>query len=163
MFRREADEINRRAALERAIHDHELKVNAAEAREYMRDGKRLTAESVKADLENQKCIIKKRESDVEEERQRHLDKRNADVDSAKARVAQRRKDRAKQELRRAESNTFTANASQLARHVCKHATVSYRAQNTRGMRRWAKGNKNHEEDGRRRMLRRVQELQEHKR
>ncbi|CAN0006826.1 unnamed protein product [Ectocarpus sp. 12 AP-2014] len=163
IFRREADEISRGAALERAIHDHELKVNAAEAREYMRDGKRLMAESVKADLENQKCIIKKRESDVEEERQRNLDKRNADVDSAKARVAQRRKDRAKQELRRAESNTFTANASQLARHVCKHAAVSYRAQNTRGMRRWAKGNKNHEEDGRRRMLRRVQELQEQKR
>ncbi|CAM9902934.1 unnamed protein product [Ectocarpus sp. 6 AP-2014] len=163
IFRREADEINRRATLERAIHDHELKVNAAEAREYMRDGKRLTAESVKADLENQKCIIKKRESDVEEERQRNLDKRNADVDSAKARVAQRRKDRAKQELRRAESNAFTANASQLARHVCKHAAVSYRAQNTRGMRRWAKGNKNDEEDGRRRMLRRVQELQEQNR
>lgn len=163
IFRRETDEINRRAALERAIHDHELQVNAAEAREYMRDGKRLTAESMKADLDNQKCIIKKRESDVEEERQRNLDKRNADVHFAKDRVAQRRKDRAKQELRRAESNTFTANASQLARHVCKHAAVSHKAQKARGIRRWAKENKNHEQDGRRRMLRRVQELQEQKR
>ena len=83
--------------------------------------------------------------------------------AAKARVTQRQAERSKKALYVAESNAFTANTSQLARYVGKYATMSHKSQNARGMRQWVKGKKVHEEDTRRRMLRRVQQLQEQKR
>lgn len=163
IFRQESDEINDRAALERAIREHDLKINAVEAREYARDSRRQAAEALEANLANQMADIKKRESEVESERRRSSRKRQADVGSAKARVAQRREGRAKQALHLAESNTFSTSASQLARHVGKHTTMLNKAQNARGIRRWVQGQKAHKEDMRRRMLTRVLMLQEEKR
>lgn len=163
IFRHESDEINDRAAFERAIRDHELKASAMEAREYARDNRRLAAEALEVNLANQMVDTKKRESNVERERRRSLRKRQSDVESAKARVAQRQEVRAKQALRVEESNAFTTSASQLARHVNKHAAVLSKAQNARGVRRWVKDQKAHKEDMHRRMLSRVQKLQEQKR
>lgn len=163
IFRRESDEINHRAAFEKAIHDHELRVNAVEAREYARESRKHVAETLEAGLASKMADIGRREGEAEAERRRSLEKRQADVQAAKAKAAKRREDRAKQALSLAESRTFTANASQLARHVRKHASMSYKAQNARGMRQWVKGQRLHKEDMRRRMLRRVQELQEQKR
>lgn len=163
IFRRGSDEIKGRAALERAMHVHELKASAAEAKEYMRNGRRLAAKVLEDQLANQISGIKKREREVYGERQRKMDMRDADVEAAKARAARRREGRAKQATCVAESNAFTANASQLARHVGKFTTTSHKAQNARGMRRWVKDQKVHKEDMRIRMLKRVQELQEEKR
>lgn len=163
IFRRESDGINHRAAFERALHDRELKVNAEEAREYMRESRRHVAEALGVDLTNKMADSRRRQSEVDGERRRNLEKRQADVRAAKARAAKRREGRMKQTVSLAESRAFTANASELARHVGKHASVSLKAQNARGMRQWVKGQKLHEEDMRRRMLRRVQELQERKR
>lgn len=163
IFRHDSDAMNDRAALERAIRDHELKANAVEAREYARGNRKLAAEVLEVNLANQIADTKKRESEVECERRRSSRKRHTDVESAKARVAQRQDGRAKQALRVAESNAFTRSASQLARHVNKHATVLIKAQNARGVRRWVKDQKVHKENMHRRMLSRVQNLQEQKR
>lgn len=163
IFRRESDEMKDRAALERAMQGHELKASAAEAREYMRNGRRLATRVLEEELANQISGIRKRESEVNGERQRKLDKRDADVGAAKDRAVRRREGRAKQALCVAESNTFTAHASQLARHVGKFATTSHKAQNVRGMRQWVKDQRVHKQDMRWRMLKRVQDLQEEKR
>lgn len=163
IFRRESDEINDRAAFEKAIHNHELKINAVEAREYVRESRRHAVEALEAELSNKVADSKRRESEVEVERRRSLEKRQADVQAAKARATKRREGRTNQALSLAESRAFTENASQLARYVGKHASVSHKAQNARGMRQWVKGQKLHKEDMRRRMLRRVQNLQEQKR
>ncbi|CAM9206404.1 unnamed protein product [Hapterophycus canaliculatus] len=163
IFRRKTHEMKDRAALERAMHGHELKANAVEARECMQNGRKLAAKVLEEELANQITGIKKQESKVDRERQRKLDKREADVGTAKARAARRREGRAKQALCVAESNVFAAHASQLARHIGKFASTSHKAQNVRGMRRWVKDRKVEKEDMRRRMLKRVQELQEEKR
>lgn len=163
IFRNESDEINDRAALEKAIHDHELRMNAVEARGYQRESRRYVTEALEAELANKMADSRRRESEVERERHRKLEKRQADVQAAKARVTKRREGRTNQALRLEQSRVFTANVSQLAWHVGKHASMSYKAQNARGMRQWVTGQKLHKEDMRRRMLRRVQELQEQKR
>eukprot|EP00903_Cladosiphon_okamuranus_P010060 g9535.t1 len=163
IFRRESDEINHRAAFEKAIHERELRVNAVEAREYMLKSRKHVAETLETRRANKMADSRRREGEAEAERRRSLEKRQADVHLAKARAAKRREDRAKQALSLAESRTFTANASQLARHVGKHASMAYKAQHARGVRQWVKGQRLHKEEMRRRMLRRVQELQEQKR
>lgn len=163
IFRREADEIRERAALERAIHGHEMKTNAVEAREYMRVSQRHTAKALEAELATKMKDSKRRKAEAEGERQRSLEKRRSDLEAAKARVAQGRKGRAKQALSLAESRAFTANASQLARLVGKHATASCKVQTKKGLNQWVKSQKVYKEDMRRRMLKRVQELQERKR
>ncbi len=163
IFRLESDEIRERAALERAIHDHELKANAVEAREYMRISQRQTAEALEAELATKMKDSKRREVEAEGERRRSLEKRRSDVEAAKARLAQGREGRAKQALSLAESRAFTANASQLARLMGKHATASCKVQTRKGLSQWVKSQKAHKEDMRRRMLKRVQELQERKR
>ena len=163
IFRRESDEIRERAAFERAIQNHELKTNAVDAREYMQNSQRQTAEALEAELATKMKDTKRREIEVEVERRRSLEKRQADVEAAKARIVQGREGRAKQALSFAESRAFTANASQLARLVGKHSTTSCKVQTKRGLRRWVKGQKTRKEDMRLRMLKRVQELQERKR
>lgn len=163
IFRRESDEIYHRAAFEKAIHDHELRLNAVEAREHARGSRKHVAEALETELAIKMADARRRESEAEEERRRSLERREADVEAAKTRAAKRRDGRTKQALSLAESRVFAANASQLARHVGKHASTSYKAQTARGMRQWVKGQRLHKEDMRRRMLRRVQELQEQKR
>ncbi|CAN0152886.1 unnamed protein product, partial [Scytosiphon promiscuus] len=163
IFRRESDEMKNRVALERAMHGDELKASAAEAREYMRSGRKLAAKVLEEELTKQISGIKKWESNVNGERQRKLDARDADVAAAQERAIRRRESRAKQALCVAESAAFTSHASQLARHLGKFTTTSHKTQNVRGMRRWVKDQKIHKEDTRRRMLKRVQELQDEKR
>lgn len=163
IFRGECAERNSRAALEKITDKAERATNAADAREYVRDGKRLAKSYMEAKLAKQGADTKQREDEVEDERRQKQENRQADLQLAKARAAQRRADRAKQALCRAESNTFTASASLLARHVGKHATTAFKAQNVGGLRQWVNKQKTHKEQVQLRLLRRVQELQEQKR
>lgn len=163
IFRREADERRCKAALDNALDRANRVANAAEAKECMRDSKELTDSCAKARRIRQIAESKQREDEVKHEHDVSLEKRNVDVQIAKARAFERRASREKQALCRAESNTFTANASQIARHVGKYSTISSKANAIGNKRRWVKGQQVHKEEMRRRMLKRVEELQETKR
>ena len=163
IFRRESDALKDRSASEKARDEASRAVNVATVKGSLREGKQLAKLWIEDRQEKQIADVRKRENEVEVERHRLLEKRQADVAAAKARVTQRQAERSKKALYVAESNAFTANTSQLARYVGKYATMSHKSQNARGMRQWVKGKKVHEEDTRRRMLRRVQQLQEQKR
>lgn len=163
IFRRESDALKDRSASEKARDEASRVVNVATVRGSMRDGKQLARLWVEDRQEKETADVRRREDELGVERHRQLEKRNADVTAAKTRATQRQAERSKKALYVAESNAFTANTSQLARYVGKYATMSHKSHNARGMRQLVKGKKVHEEDTRRRMLRRVQELQEQKR
>ena len=163
IFRRETDALRDRSASEKARDEASRAVNVATVRGSMRDGKQLARLWAEDRHEKETADVRRREDEVEMERHRQLEKRQADVSAAKTRAMQRQAERSKKALYVAESNAFTANTSQLARYVGKYATMSHKSQNARGMRQLVKGKKAHEEDTRRRMLRRVHELQEQKR
>lgn len=163
VFRRESDELKRKEAVEKAVEVVERACNIAEAREFAREGATRTKSCMEARRSKNVSDARRREEEVEEERLREEERRQADVRVAKERASQRRAERAKQALCRAESNAFTANASELTRHLGKHVTTCRKAQSAGGLRRWVQGQKADKDELRRRMLKRVQELQEQKR
>lgn len=163
VFRRESDELRHKAAVEKAVETVERSSNVAEAREFARGGAKLTKSCMEARRSKHVSDARRWEEEVEEERLREEERQQGDVRMAKVRASQRRAERVKQALCRAESSAFTANASELSRHLGKHATKCRKAQSAGGMQRWIKGEKAHKDEMRRRMLRRVQELQEQKR
>lgn len=163
VFRRENEELKKRADFDIAFEKVSRSANVTTAREYMRTGQEFVKASVEKKLAQKMTQFKQEQDKTEEDRQRVLERNGADAQEATAMAIRRRFERDKQAARRAESNEFMANASQLERHMGRHATASHKKQHTGILRRWVKGQKDHEEEIRRRMLQRVEALQERKR
>lgn len=163
IFRREVAEQREMTAAENAAQQCARSNAVLEAREHARDSAETARLGMQVMRANQIADNKLREDELEEEREREQAKRQGDVEMAKYRERRRRRARAKQMATRDASNAFTANASELIRHVRKHTSACYKAQVSEGMKQWVIGQKKHKDEMRRRLLERVKELQKRKR
>lgn len=162
-FRREASE-RRTRVVEAKVADAAVRSSAVtEARENARENAEWARLEMEVSKSTQARDRLEREVERGEERLREEERRQGDIDAARARVQQRQADRTRQAVSRAESNSFMTNASELVRRVRKHTAVYYKTQDARGMRKWVKGQKASNDETRRRLLKRVQELQTQKR